>query len=131
MKKYQLVLSAFMLLSTVCLNAKADEAMANGVKYETEFVWDGLVSYVCMIQDDKLKHTWYGDKLLNDGGFDDWKDGRTVKTLSCLKEKQLLPKDLCADMFKINPDSTKDYLDELYEKHKAAIDNLEVLNKCK
>lgn len=130
MKKHRIVVITAILLAALGTNTKADEGLSTGEKFETEFVWDGLVSYVCMVQDEKFKSSWYGQQLIDDGGFDEWKDALSSKTLSCIKQKQILPKKLCADMFTIKADTGADYLDTVYAKNKAVIDHLDVLNKC-
>ena len=95
-----------------------------------EFVWDGIVSYVCIEQNELYAKTWYGRLVAEGDEYIEWRNQQKQSTLQCLKDKQLLPSRLCGELFTINKNTGEDFISKLYKKHKSTIDNLKVLNQC-
>lgn len=101
------------------------------VVYEDgQFVWDGIVAFTCIEQNELYAKTWYGRLVSEGDDYTEWKAAQSPKTLQCLKEKQFIPARLCGELFTINKNTSEDFINKLYIKHKKTIDGMRVLNEC-
>lgn len=135
MKAFKLFVSVLLTCSFTMLAHAEDMSMSNQsdgevVLEEEELVWDGIVSFVCLVQNDVYEKTWYGRALLNDGEYETWKAERKDSTLQCLKERKIIPANLCGSLFAINKNTPDDYINKLSIKYKDTLKKLKSLNEC-
>jgi hypothetical protein len=93
-------------------------------------LWVGPAAFVCLEQDAAYKATPLGASLAQNPGYLHWREHEGDAVMACLAQKKLLPAELCAGIFRMDPKGDSAAAKSLYAKHEASIRGLERINEC-